>query len=129
MTTRRLIRSGSRFEELAAYSRAVVEDPWVFVSGTAGYDFRTGTIPDDPGEQTEQCLRTIQAALEEAGASLADVVRVRCYLADRAYVEPMAAVLRKYFHDVRPTNTTIVCQFATEEMKVEIEVTALKRAG
>ena len=122
------ISTGSKFEDWAGYSRAVVDGEWIFVSGTAGYDFSDGSISDDPAEQARQCLRTIAATLEKAGATLADIVRVRVYLSDRAWVMPVAAVLGSTFSDPRPTNTTIICGFAMPEMKVEIEVTALRRA-
>ena len=122
------ISSGSRFEQLAGYSRAVVDGEWVFVSGTAGYDFSDGSISEDPAEQTRQSLKTIAAALEQAGATPADIVRVRVYLADRAEVLAVCRVLGETFSDPRPTNTTIVCGFAEPEMKVELEVTALRRA-
>ncbi|HET8728925.1 MAG TPA: RidA family protein [Alphaproteobacteria bacterium] len=122
------ISSGSKFEEMAGYSRAVVDGEWVFVSGTAGYDFSDGTISDDPAEQTRQALKTIGATLDKAGASLRDVVRVRVYVADRSDVMAVSKVLGEAFSDPRPTNTTIVCGFAMPEMKVELEVTALVRA-
>jgi enamine deaminase RidA (YjgF/YER057c/UK114 family) len=124
---RRAIYSGSRFEKLAGYSRAVVDGEWIFVSGTAGYDMANNTISDDAGEQTRQSLVVISAALQEAGATLADVVRVRVYVADRADIMPVSRILAETFSDPRPTNTTIVCGFATAEMKVELEMTALKR--
>jgi enamine deaminase RidA (YjgF/YER057c/UK114 family) len=122
------ISTGSKFEAWGGYSRAVVDREWVFVSGTAGYDFSDGSISDDAAEQARQCLRTIAATLEKAGTSLADIVRVRVYLSDRAYVMPVSEVLGATFSDPRPTNTTIICGFAMPEMKVEIEVTALRRA-
>jgi enamine deaminase RidA (YjgF/YER057c/UK114 family) len=121
------ISTGSKFEAWGGYSRAVVDGEWVFVSGTAGYDFSDGSISEDPAEQARQCLRTIAATLEKAGASMADIVRVRVYLSDRAYVMPVSEVLGGTFSDPRPTNTTIICGFAMPEMKVEIEVTALLR--
>ncbi|MGK6317058.1 RidA family protein [Neorhizobium sp. DT-125] len=122
------INSGSRFEEMAGYSRAVVQDPWVFVSGTAGYDFANGgTISSDAAEQARQSLKTISETLQKAGSSLSDVVRVRVYLASRDDVMAVSRVLGETFSDPRPTNTTIICGFAMEEMKVELEVTALKR--
>ncbi|MRX51469.1 RidA family protein [Paracoccus sp. S-4012] len=126
---RRTINSGSVFEELAGYSRAVIQGDWVFVSGTAGYDFQTREISPDPAEQARQSLRTIAATLEQAGASLSDIVQVRVFLSDRAHVEPVSRVLGATFSDPRPTNTTIICGFAMEEMKVELEVTALKRGA
>jgi len=79
---RRLISSGSPFEAEAGYSRAVVDGEFVFVAGTTGFDYARMTISDDPAEQARQALRNIEAALAEAGASLADVVRVRYYLPD-----------------------------------------------
>lgn len=122
------ISSGSRFEEMAGYSRAVVDGEWIFVSGTAGYDFAAGTISDDAAEQTRQCLRTIAETLAKADASLKDIVRVRVFVASRDDVMAVSKVLGETFSDPRPTNTTIVCGFAMPEMKVELEVTALKRA-
>lgn len=124
---RRAITTGSKFEILAGYSRAVVDGEWIFVSGTAGYDFSDNTISDDPAEQTRQSLRTIADALAKAGASLKDIVRVRVYVSDREHVMPVSKVLGETFSEPRPTNTTIVCGFAMPEMKVELEVTALKR--
>lgn len=127
--TRWTINSGSRFEEMAGYSRAVVQDPWIFVSGTAGYDFAGGgSISSDAAEQTRQSLKTISGTLQKAGSSLADIVRVRVYIASREDVMAVSKVLGETFSDPRPTNTTIICGFAMEEMKVELEVTALKQA-
>jgi enamine deaminase RidA (YjgF/YER057c/UK114 family) len=124
---RRLISSGSVYEDMAGYSRAVVDGDWVFVSGTVGSDFQTRIFPESVSEQAEQSIKNIAWALNEAGASLSDIVRVRVYVTDRAYVGPVSAVLGKHFGAIRPTNTTIICQLPGEEMKVELEVTALKR--
>jgi enamine deaminase RidA (YjgF/YER057c/UK114 family) len=73
---RRLISSGSKFEQDIGYSRAVVDGEWVFVSGTTGFNYATMTIEDDVVAQCEQTLKNIGAALEKAGASFEDVVRV-----------------------------------------------------
>lgn len=121
------IRTGSKFEELAGYSRAVVDGEWVFVSGTAGFDPKTGAFPDDPTEQTHLALGQIQGALEKAGASMADIVRIRVYLSDAAHVMAVSKVLGETFGAPQPTNTTIVCGFAVPEIQVELEVTALCR--
>ncbi len=121
---RRHISSGSSFETLAGYARAVVDGPWVFVSGTTGFDYAAGTISEDVVEQTEQIFRNITAALGDAGANLGDVVRVRVYLSDQADFERVAPILGKHFRDVRPANTTVVCTLCDPRMKVEIEVTA-----
>lgn len=124
--TRTLISSGSSFEADIGYSRAVVHGDWVFVSGTTGFDYATMTIADDLVAQTEQCLKNIDAALQQAGATMADVVRV-------TYVVPTAGdfpqcwpVLRRYFGEVRPAAMMISAGLADPRMKIEIEVTALK---
>jgi enamine deaminase RidA (YjgF/YER057c/UK114 family) len=122
--SRRLISSGSPFEEIAGYSRAVVDGSWVFVAGTSG--FANGQIADDVADQAEQAFATIAHALADAGASLADVVRVHVYLTDAASFEPVAKVCGKHFKGVRPANTTVICGLVDPRMKVEIEVTALK---
>lgn len=121
---RRLISSGSPFEAQVGYSRAVVEDGWVFVAGTTGYDYATMTMPEDVADQCRNALATIEAALAEAGAGLADVVRVRYILPDGADFEPCWPVLRAAFGDVRPASTMLVAGLMTPEMKIEIEVTA-----
>jgi len=126
---RRLISSGSSFEALAGYSRAVVDGDWVFVSGTTGFDYAAGTISDDAAEQTRQTLRNIEAALEEAGLGLADVVRVRVFIAAREDFDAVARVLGERFRDVRPANTTVVAALVDARMKVEIEATARKRTA
>lgn len=122
------INSGSKFEELAGYSRAVVDGRWIFVSGTAGYNLEDHSISDDAAEQTRQCLRTINHALIQADSSLSDIVRVRVFIKNREDVMAVSKVLGETFSNPRPTNTTIICGFAMEEMLVELEVTALKRA-
>lgn len=126
MTFRRLISSGSTFEEQIGYSRAVVADNWVFVSGTTGFNYATMSISDDLLEQTEQCLKNIAHALEQAGASLRDVVRVTYVLPEASKFEQCWPVLRKYFGDIRPAAMMISARLADPRMKIEIEVTALK---
>ena len=127
-TARRFISSGSPYEELAGYSRAVVDGEWVFVSGTVGQDFATMTMPDSAAAQAEQALDTIEAALGQAPASLSDVVRVRVYVPDRADVIAVSEVIKRRLGAARPTNTTVCCPLAVEGAKVEIEVTA-RRSG
>ena len=123
------ITTGSRFEEMASYSRALVEGEWAFVSGTAGFDSATGAFPDDPEQQTRLALGQISDALRKAGAKLADIVRVRVYLGKRDYVMPVSRILGQTFSEPRPTNTTIVCEFADPWIQVETEVTALVCGG
>lgn len=124
--TRRLISSGSDFEKIMGYSRAVVDGEWIFVSGTTGFDYAKMTISDDVVEQTHQTFRNISAALEKAGASLKDVVRARYILVDAADFPKVGPVFGEYFGEIRPTNTTIVCGLVDPRMKIEIEVTAKK---
>ena len=125
---RTLISSGSSFEREIGYSRAVVDDEWVFVSGTTGFDYAAMTISDDIVEQAEQCLKNIEAALREADASLEDVVRVTYVLPDGAQFRQCWPVLRKYFGEIRPAATMISAGLADPRMQIEIEVTARKRS-
>src|SRR3954452_20840182 len=106
---RRLISSGSPFEAAGGYSRAVVDGEWVFVAGTTGFDYAAMTIADDAAEQTRQALRNIAAALAEAGASLADVVRVKYYLPDAADWPRVVPVLGEAFGQFRPASTALIC--------------------
>ena len=126
---RRLISSGSTFETEIGYSRAVVDGDWVFVSGTTGFDYASMTIADDVVAQTEQCLRNIQAALAEAGATLADIVRVHYIVPNAADFPPCWPTLRKYLGDVRPAATMIAAGLADPRMRIEIEVTARRRSA
>lgn len=123
---RQLISSGSEYEAKFGYSRAVVEGDWVFVSGTTGFDYATGEISEDPAEQARQTLRTIAAALEESGASMADVVRARYYVPNVEDWEPISEVLGEVFGDVRPAATAVIAELIDARMKIEIEVTAHK---
>jgi len=123
---RRLIDSGSTFEEEIGYSRAVVVGDWVFVSGTTGFDYSTMSISDDLLAQTEQCLKNVVAALEEAGAGLEDVVRVTHVLPNGAEFERCWPVLRRYFGTVRPAAMMTSAGLADPRMKIEIEGTALR---
>jgi enamine deaminase RidA (YjgF/YER057c/UK114 family) len=121
---RKLISSGSRFEADIGYSRAVVDGEWLFVSGTSGFDYTTMTISPDITEQTEQTLRNIGAALTEAGAGFADVVRVTYLLPNTADFAACWPILRRYFGEVRPAATMMSVGLADARMKIEIEVTA-----
>jgi enamine deaminase RidA (YjgF/YER057c/UK114 family) len=126
---RRLISTGSPFEKAAGYSRAVVQGDWCFVSGTTGYDYATMTMPESIEAQTRNCLATIRSALAEAGFEMADVVRAHYYVTDRAYVERVFPILGEAFGAIRPAATMIVCDLNEPEMKIEIEVTALRRSA
>jgi enamine deaminase RidA (YjgF/YER057c/UK114 family) len=128
MVERRVISSGSTFEEEIGYARAVVDGDRVHVSGTTGFDYTRMTISDDVVEQVEQSLRNVEVALAEAGCSLADVVRVRYLLPDRDDFERCWPALRRRFGPVRPAATMLVCGLSDPRMKFEIEVDARRPA-
>jgi enamine deaminase RidA (YjgF/YER057c/UK114 family) len=123
------ISSGSPFEARIGYSRAVVDGAMVYVSGTTGYDYATMTMPEDAAAQARNAFGTIAHALEEAGSSLRDVLRVRYYITDMAHYDALVAVAGEVFAHIRPAATMVVCGLTTPEMKLEIEVTARIGAG
>jgi enamine deaminase RidA (YjgF/YER057c/UK114 family) len=123
---RHLISSDSPLERDIGYSRALVDHEWVFVSGTTGFDYQTMTISSDVVEQSEQCFRNIERALQEAGSTFAEVVRVHYILPRVEDFQLCWPVLRKYFGEVRPAATMIAAGLADPRMKIEIEVTARK---
>jgi enamine deaminase RidA (YjgF/YER057c/UK114 family) len=125
--TRRLISSGSTFEKSIGYSRAVVDGDWVFVSGTTGFDYSTMTIKDDVVSQCEQALKNIESALKQAGSGFTDVVRVHYLVTHAGDFEPCWPALGKAFGEVRPACTVMVVGLTDPRMKIEIEVTALRR--
>jgi enamine deaminase RidA (YjgF/YER057c/UK114 family) len=127
---RHLISSGSAFEEQIGYSRAVVQDGWVFVSGTTGYDYTSMTIAPDVVAQCGQAFRNIAAALAQAGAAMEDVVRATFILPDRADWPACWPVVKRWLGAARPAATMLVAALQDEAMKIEIEVTArLPRPG
>ncbi|QYK41088.1 MAG: RidA family protein [Paracoccaceae bacterium] len=127
MTGRRLISSGSTFEADIGYSRAVVCDGWVFVSGTTGYDYGTMTLADGVVAQCRQTLANISAALAQAGCSLDDVVRVHYILPDPAEWPACWPLVAEAFATARPAATMIVAALQDPAMRIEIEVTARLR--
>lgn len=128
MTQRRLIASGSPFEERFAYSRALVAGDWCFVAGTTGYDYATMTMPEDAETQARNIFATIGGALREAGFAMQDVVRIRAFVTDPAHWEAAAPAVREALGAIRPPNTAVVTALMTPEMKIEIEVTAYRGA-
>ena len=124
------IYSGSPYEAKAGYARAVVVDGWVLVSGTTGFDAETKQLPEGVEAQCENCFRNIERALQQAGSSLADLVRVVIYVASQAEFERILPIIRRNCDPARPANTTILTQLVAPEMRVEIEATArLRRAA
>ncbi|TQS31527.1 hypothetical protein Golomagni_08190 [Golovinomyces magnicellulatus] len=123
------ISSGSAFEEQIGYSRAVVlDDGWIMVSGTTGYNYETGKISPDVVEQAEQICINISKALEQAGASMAEVVRVNYIVPDRDDFPKTWPVLKKWFGEAKPAAMMIQAPLMNADMKFEIEVTAKKGA-
>jgi enamine deaminase RidA (YjgF/YER057c/UK114 family) len=125
MRTQR-ISTGSTFESLAGYSRAVVEGNRIHVSGTTGFDYATMQIDPDPEAQARQCFRNIAEVLRKAGATLDDVVRVRYLLADAALFERLAPVFAEHLGRAAPAATAMVVGLVDPRMKIEIEVTAVR---
>jgi enamine deaminase RidA (YjgF/YER057c/UK114 family) len=127
--SRRLISSGSTFEQEIGYSRAVVDGEWIFVSGTTGFDYGSMTISESVSEQAEQCLRNIEAALAQADATFSDVVRVVYVLPKAEDFQQCWPILRKYFGAVRPAAMMIAAGLADPRMRIEIEVTARRQSA
>ena len=124
---KQLINSGSIFEKEVAFSRAVVVDNMVFVSGCTGYDYQTMQISDDVAEQTEQTFKNIIWALEQANSSLKDVVRVQYLVPNPDDFEKCWPVIKKYFGEILPACTASCPALISKIIKIEIEVTAIKK--
>ena len=121
--------SGSVYEEMAGYARAVVVDDRIFVSGTVGVDFATGEMAEEAEAQAVTALDTIETALVEADSGLHDIVRVRVYLTDPDDVAAIAAVLKQRIGLARPANTTVCAPLVVPGARVEIEVEAIRGSG
>ena len=127
---RQNISTGTKWEPIVGYSRAVRVGQSVFVSGTTGYDYTTMTMPDDVTSQSRNCFKTIEAALKEGGFAMADIVRATYYITDPADADAHFAVCGEVLGDIRPAATLlVVAGLYKPEMKVEIEVTAKRRSA
>jgi len=123
---RRSISTGLAYEDMVGYSRALVVGDWVFVSGTTGRDRITNEIPEGIAEQTHNTFKTIIWALEEAGSSMAEVVRGRIAVTHRSYETELLPVLGHYLRPVKPALTIYVAELLDPRLKIEIDVTALR---
>ena len=123
MTVRR-ISTGSPFEGQIGYSRAVIADGLVHVSGTTGYDYATMTLPVAVEDQCRNALATIARVLAEAGSGMDHVLRVRYYLPDRADFPKCWPQTAAAFATARPAATMVVAGLMEPAMRIEIEVTA-----
>ena len=124
---RKLVSTGSPFERTAGYSRAVAEGDWCFVAGTTGYDPVTREMPESAASQARNALAVIEKALAEAGFAMTDIVRATYYFTDAAYWDEVGPTLGAIFGEIRPAAAALVVGLVKPEMKVEIEVTAMKR--
>jgi enamine deaminase RidA (YjgF/YER057c/UK114 family) len=123
---RRLVSSGSPYEPVVGFSRAVVVGPHVFVAGTAPIIPDGADPPGDAYGQARRCLEIVLTALREAGAGPQDVVRTRLYLTRRDDFDEVARAHGEVFADIRPANTTIVVSgFIDPRWLVEVEAEAL----
>ena len=118
--------TGSVYEDMAGYARAVIVGEQIFVSGTVGVDFSSGALPDTAAAQTEQALKTIAETLAKAQSGLDDIVRIVAYVPAAEDVPAVAGVLKQYFDNIRPANTTVCTPLAVPDAKVELEVTAIR---
>ena len=128
-TKRTHVFSGSVYEEMAGYARAVVVGERIFVSGTVGVDFATGEMAEGARAQTARALDTIESALVEAGSGLHDIVRVRAFVPNLEDVMGIAGVLKDRIGFTRPANTTVCSPLAVPGALVEIEVDAIRGSG
>jgi len=125
---RKKISSGSKFEALLGYSRAVRDGEWVFLSGTTGFDYKKHAISKDVVAQTKQMLANMEWGLKQAGATFEDIVRLRLYMVRQKDFERVARVIGERFGHIRPANTMITSAFADPRILVEMDATALVRA-
>ncbi len=123
------VKTGSKFEEIASYSRAVAVDNWIFVSNTAGRNPETQLIADSVLEQTEQVFSNIERALKAVGSSLSDVVMSRVFIQNPEDVSVVMELIGTKFKGVNPATTVTCPPLGSTVYKVELEVTAYKGAS
>lgn len=123
------LKTGSKFEDHASYSRLVAVDNWIFVSNTAGRNPETKEIPEDVTEQTLQVFANIESALGAVGSSLADVVASRIFIQDPTDTETVMTTVGQKFRGIDPTATVTCPPLGSTIYKVEIEVTAFRGAA
>ena len=123
---RRLISTGSPFEQTMGYSRAVVQGDWCFISGVTGYDYQTMSMPEAVNAQAQNCFDTIASVLDEAGFEMTDIARVQYTVVDRALVSEVQPVLEARLAQLRPAATMVIADLIEAAMLIEIEVTAFR---
>jgi enamine deaminase RidA (YjgF/YER057c/UK114 family) len=123
------VKSGSIFEDKESYSRVVAVDNWIFVSNTAGRNYKTREMSTDAVEQARQCFANIEGALASVGASLADVVRSRVTIPYQQDAAAVMAYVGEKFRGIDPSSTVTCSPLGAADFKVEIEVTAYRGVG
>jgi enamine deaminase RidA (YjgF/YER057c/UK114 family) len=123
---KRLISTGSPFEQKMGYSRAVVQGDWCFMAGVTGYDYSTMELPEGIAAQAENCFRTVEGVLKDAGFAMSDIVRVTHYVTSERLVDDLIPVLGAHLGEIRPAATMVIAKLMKPEMLYEIEVTAFK---
>ena len=123
------IFSGSIYEDMAGYARAVIVGDQIYVSGTVGVDFATGVLAEGAVAQTQTALDTIEDTLKQADSGVHDIVRVRVYAPDPDDVMAISTVLKERVGFTSPTNTTICSPLAVPGAHVELEVEAIRGSG
>jgi enamine deaminase RidA (YjgF/YER057c/UK114 family) len=129
MSTLVKVKTGSKLEEIASYSRAVMVDNWIYVSNTAGRNPVTQEIPEDIIEQTQQVFDNIERALAAVNATLADVVMSRVFIQDPTETHTVMQFIGTKFRGINPATTVTNPPLGSAEYKVEIEITAYRGAG
>ena len=123
--TRQFI-SLSEGEKNYAMSRAVVQGDWCFVSGTVGYNYADGSLPESAAQQAQNTFTNIMKALEAAGFELGHTIRVQYTVTDRKYIKEVLPVIKRHFDNILPAATMVIADLVDEKMKIEIEVTCFK---
>ncbi len=129
MTQITKIKTGSKFEDHASYSRIVAVDNWIFVSNTAGRNPETKEIPEDVGAQTLQVFANIERALAAVDSELGDVVASRVFIQTPSDTETVMTLIGEKFRGIDPTTTVTCPPLGSSVYKVEIEVTAYRGAA
>ncbi|WP_158774145.1 Rid family hydrolase [Cobetia sp. L2A1] len=123
------VKTGSKFEEIASYSRLVAVDNWIFVSNTAGRNPDTKLIDEDVSEQLRQVFANIEAALLSAESGLTDIIAVKIFIQNPADTDTVMGLFGEKMHGIDPAITVTCPPLGSEVYKVELEVTAYRGAG
>ncbi|MER9234132.1 RidA family protein [Mesorhizobium sp. M0622] len=123
------LKSGSILEEKEGYSRIVALDNWIFMSLTAGRDYKTRVMPETAVEQARQAMKNVEGALAAVGSSLADVVRRRIFIPRQEDVPEVMAYMGEKFRDISPASCVSCGPLGGPEYLFEIELTAYRGAG